>query len=45
MNKLGMEKGEAIEHRMVTGAIENAQRKVEARNFDYRNSNCWNTTM
>jgi preprotein translocase subunit SecA len=36
MNKLGMEKGEAIEHRMVTGAIENAQRKVEARNFDYR---------
>ena len=36
MNKLGMEKGEAIRHRMVTGAIENAQRKVEARNFDYR---------
>jgi preprotein translocase subunit SecA len=36
MNALGMEKGEAIEHRMVTGAIENAQRKVETRNFDYR---------
>jgi preprotein translocase subunit SecA len=31
-----MEKGEAIEHRMVTNAIEKAQRKVEARNFDMR---------
>jgi preprotein translocase subunit SecA len=31
-----MEKGEAIEHRMVSNAIEKAQRKVEARNFDMR---------
>ena len=36
MQALGMEKGEAIEHRMVTNAIEKAQRKVEARNYDYR---------
>jgi preprotein translocase subunit SecA len=36
MKSLGMEKGEAIEHRMVTNAIEKAQRKVEARNFDMR---------
>ncbi len=36
MQALGMEKGEAIEHRMVTNAIEKAQRKVEGRNFDYR---------
>ncbi len=36
MQKLGMEHGEAIEHRWVTKAIENAQRKVEARNFDIR---------
>lgn len=36
MKKLGMEKGEAIEHPWVTKAIENAQRKVEARNFDIR---------
>ncbi len=36
MKALGMEKGEAIEHKMVTNAIEKAQRKVEARNFDYR---------
>ena len=36
MQKLGMERGEAIEHRWVTKAIENAQRKVEARNFDIR---------
>ena len=36
MQKLGMEKGEAIEHRMVTNAIEKAQRKVEGRNFDMR---------
>jgi len=36
MQSLGMEKGEAIEHRMVTNAIEKAQRKVEARNFDIR---------
>jgi preprotein translocase subunit SecA len=36
MQALGMEKGEAIEHRMVSNAIEKAQRKVEARNFDMR---------
>jgi preprotein translocase subunit SecA len=36
MQKLGMEKGEAIEHPWVTKAIENAQRKVESRNFDIR---------
>src|SRR5690606_27479393 len=36
MKALGMEKGEAIEHRMVTNAIEKAQRKVEGRNFDIR---------
>ncbi len=36
MQALGMEKGEAIEHRMVTNAIEKAQRKVEGRNFDAR---------
>jgi preprotein translocase subunit SecA len=36
MQSLGMEKGEAIEHKMVTNAIEKAQRKVEGRNFDIR---------
>lgn len=36
MQKLGMEEGEAIEHRMVTNAVEKAQRKVEGRNFDIR---------
>ena len=36
MQALGMERGEAIEHRMVTNAIEKAQRKVEGRNFDIR---------
>ncbi|MDQ7075994.1 MAG: preprotein translocase subunit SecA [Gammaproteobacteria bacterium] len=36
MQKLGMEEGEAIEHPWVTKAIENAQRKVEAHNFDMR---------
>jgi len=36
MQKLGMEEGEAIEHPWVTRAIENAQRKVEGRNFDMR---------
>ncbi|MGL5224189.1 MAG: preprotein translocase subunit SecA [Aeromonas sp.] len=38
MKKLGMEQGEAIEHPWVTKAIENAQRKVEGRNFDIRKS-------
>ena len=36
MTKLNMPEGEAIEHPWVTRAIENAQRKVEARNFDMR---------
>lgn len=36
MKKLGMEKGEAIEHKMVNRAIENAQRKVEGMNYDSR---------
>ncbi|MFD2229296.1 preprotein translocase subunit SecA [Alkalimarinus sediminis] len=38
MQALGMQKGEAIEHRMVSNAIEKAQRKVEGRNFDIRKS-------
>jgi len=36
MKNLGLDKGEAIEHRMVTNSIEKAQRKVEGRNFDIR---------
>ncbi len=36
MERLGMEEDEAIEHPWVTKAIENAQRKVEGRNFDIR---------
>ncbi|HEY0634527.1 MAG TPA: preprotein translocase subunit SecA [Gammaproteobacteria bacterium] len=36
MQKLGMQKGEAIEHPWVSRAIENAQRKVEGHNFDIR---------
>jgi len=36
MERLKMPEGEAIEHPWVTRAIENAQRKVEARNFDIR---------
>ena len=36
MQALGMENGEAIEHRMVSNSIEKAQRKVEGRNFDIR---------
>jgi preprotein translocase subunit SecA len=36
MQKLGMQEGEAIENAWVTKAIENAQRKVEAHNFDIR---------
>ncbi len=36
MTRLNMPEGEAIEHAMVTRAIENAQRKVEGRNFDIR---------
>jgi len=36
MERLGMEEGVPIEHRLVTRAIKNAQDKVEARNFDMR---------
>ncbi len=36
MNSLGMEEGEPIEHKWVTKAVENAQKKVEERNFDIR---------
>ena len=36
MKKLGMEDGEAIEHKWVSSSIENAQKRVEAYNFDIR---------
>ena len=36
MERFGLQEGEAIEHRFVTRAIEGAQKKVEARNFDAR---------
>ena len=36
MDKLGMEEGEVIEHGMVTKAIETAQKRVEAHNFEIR---------
>ena len=36
MKKLGMQEGEAIEHKWVSKSIENAQRRVEAHNFDIR---------
>jgi preprotein translocase subunit SecA len=36
MQKLGMEEGVPIEHKMVTKAIERAQRQVEAQNFSVR---------
>src|SRR5579863_2946859 len=36
MGRLGMEEGVPIEHRMVTRAIENAQKRVEGHNFDIR---------
>ncbi len=36
MKRLGMQENEAIEHPWVSKAIENAQRKVESRNFDIR---------
>jgi len=36
MTRMGMEEGVPIEHRLVTRAIENAQKKVEAHNFDIR---------
>ena len=36
MDKLGMEEGEPIEHNLISRAIENAQSKVEGRNFEIR---------
>ncbi len=36
MDRLGMEEGVPIEHKWVTKAVENAQKKVEERNFDIR---------
>ncbi|WP_420427271.1 preprotein translocase subunit SecA [Algiphilus sp.] len=36
LQNMGMEEGEAIEHRWVTRAIETAQRKVESHNYDIR---------
>ncbi len=36
MEKLGMENGQPIEHNMVSKAVANAQKKVEAHNFDIR---------
>jgi len=36
MNRLGMEEGEPIEHNLISRAIENAQKKVEAHNFEIR---------
>ena len=36
MERLDMEEGECIEHRLITSAIERAQARVEAHNFDMR---------
>ncbi|MCB9743265.1 MAG: preprotein translocase subunit SecA [Alphaproteobacteria bacterium] len=36
MEKMGIEDDEPIEHRWITGAIENAQKKVEGHNFNIR---------
>ncbi|MDD4338309.1 MAG: preprotein translocase subunit SecA [Syntrophales bacterium] len=36
MNRVGMEEGEPIEHRLISRAIENAQKRVEGQNFDIR---------
>ena len=36
MQNLGLEDGESIEHRMLSGAIQRAQKRVEGRNFDIR---------
>jgi len=36
MDKIGLEEGEPIEHRLISRAIENAQKRVEAQNFDIR---------
>ena len=44
LQKLGLEEGEAITHRWINKALENAQKKVEARNFDARNTSSNTTT-
>lgn len=36
MDKIGMEEGQPIEHRLISKAIENAQKRVEGQNFDIR---------
>jgi len=36
MDRIGMEEGEAIEHNLLTGAIQRAQKRVEGRNFEIR---------
>jgi len=36
MDKIGIEKGQPIEHNLISKAIENAQKKVEGQNFDIR---------
>ena len=36
MDRMGIEEGEVITHKMVTRAIQNAQKKVEGRNFGIR---------
>ena len=36
MQGMGLENGEAIEHRMLSGALQRAQKRVEGRNFDIR---------
>ena len=36
MDRLGMSEGEAIEHNLLTGAIQRAQKRVEGRNFEIR---------
>ena len=36
MERLGVQEGEVIEHRLVTARIERAQKRVEAHNFDIR---------
>ncbi|GHV54756.1 protein translocase subunit SecA [Deltaproteobacteria bacterium] len=38
MQTLGLEEGESIEHRMISRAIENAQKRVEGHNFEIRKS-------
>jgi preprotein translocase subunit SecA len=36
MDRIGLEEGEPIEHRLISKAIENAQKRVEGQNFDIR---------